>query len=176
MMLHVIEPYSLEKNIGKAYNDAFKHYDSNDWICLKDHDAMFLLPDTIRHIHEYTLLYPRTGIFVCYTNRLANRDQLLTDRCDNNDSIRHHIGLAKQQERKLYETTLLYKPVSGVLMVIKKSTWDKVKFNEVGCLGVDNDYHLRVVEAGFEVLRMNGVYIWHSYRLINGTQDKSHLV
>ena len=174
-MLHIISPYDNEKNLGKAYNEAMKYYNADDWVCLKDHDTLFLLPDTIRHISRYTELNPDAGILTCYTNRLANGEQLLSYRCDENDSIRNHVNIAKRREVGLYDTTLLIRPISGFLMVIRKSTWDKVKFDD-GCLGVDNKYHLKIVAAGLDVLRMNGIYVWHTYRLINGVKNKSHLV
>jgi GT2 family glycosyltransferase len=152
-----------------------KYYNADDWVCLKDHDTLFLLPDTIRHISRYTELYPNAGILTCYTNRLANGEQLLGLRCDEIDAIKYHIRLAKQREQALYDTTLLLKPISGFLMVIRKSIWDRVKFDD-GCLGVDNKYHLKIVAAGLYVLRMNGIYVWHTYRLLNGVKNKSHLV
>ena len=174
-MLHIISPYDNEKNLGRAYNEAMKYYNADDWVCLKDHDTLFLLPDTIRHISRYTELNPDAGILTCYTNRLANGEQLLTMMCDNNDSIRTHIKLATGQERHLYNTTLLLKPISGFLMVIRKSTWDRVKFDD-GCLGVDNKYHLKIVAAGMDVLRMNGIYVWHTYRMATNIRDKKHLI
>ena len=174
-MLHIVSPYDNEKNLGRAYNEAMKYYNADDWVCLKDHDTLFLLPDTIRHISHYTELFPNAGILTCYTNRLANGEQLLGLRVSENDSIRSHIEIARLRERSLYDTTLLLKPISGFLMVIRKSTWDRVKFDD-GCLGVDNKYHLKIVAAGLDVLRMNGIYVWHTYRLINGVRDKKHLI
>ena len=174
-MLHIIEPYREDKNLGLAYNEAMSRFDEDDWICLKDYDTLFLLPSTIKHIHEYTNHNPNAGILTCYTNRIANSEQLLKEKCDSNDSIRYHINIAQKRERLLYSTTKLKNPISGFLMVIKKSTWDRIKFDD-GCLGVDNKYHLKIVAAGMDVLRMNGIYVWHTYRLINGIRDKKHLV
>ena len=174
-MLHIISPYDNEKNLGRAYNEATKYYNADDWVCLKDHDTLFLLPDTIRHISRYTELNPDAGILTCYTNRLANGEQLLTGRCMETDSIRSHIALAKEQEKRLYQVTEMIKPISGFLMVIRKSVWDMEKFND-GCLGVDNKYHLRIVSRGLKVLRMDGIFLFHTYRLLNGVKNKSHLV
>lgn len=174
-MLHIIEPYREDKNLGLAYNEAMKYFNEDDWVCLKDYDTLFLRPDTIRHIHHYTEKFPDAGILTCYTNRIANSEQLLKEKCDNNDSIKYHINIAEKRERLLYSTTKLTKPISGFLMVIRKSTWDRIKFDD-GCLGVDNNYHAKMVAAGLSVLRMDGIYIWHSYRLINGIKDKRHLV
>jgi GT2 family glycosyltransferase len=116
-------------------------------------------------------------MLTCFTNRIANREQLAGNNISDNDSIRHHINFCKQQERLLYKTTKLMNPVSGFLMVIKKSTWDRVKFTEdMKFLGVDNDYHERLTASGLDVLRMDGIYIWHTYRLIQGAKNKDHLI
>lgn len=174
-MLHIVDPYDNNLNLGAAYNKTMSYFGQDDWVCLKDHDTLFLLPDTIRHISRYTELFPNAGILTCYTNRLANGEQLTGARCSENDSIRNHITVAKAIEAGLYSTTRMIKPISGFLMVIRKSTWDRVKFDD-GCLGVDNKYHLKIVAAGMDVLRMNGIYVWHTYRLINGVRDKKHLI
>ena len=169
-----IFPYDTGKNLGKAYNEAMSKLDG--WVLIKDYDILILLPETIRQIEHYTTIYPETGLFTCYTNRIANSEQLLNG-MDNNDSIRHHMKLARQQQSELYTVTELTKPVSGMLMVIHTDTWNEIKFSEdLLCLGVDNDYHNRLKEAGKSVLRMNGIYVWHTYRLASGIKDKSHLV
>lgn len=176
-MLYVIEPYSLNKNLGEAYNDHIRHYSADDWLCIKDVDTTFLTPDAVRHIHEYTQLYPDTGLFTCFTNRVANREQLLGGLISNVEGMKTHLRIAINQKRYLYEYKELVKPISGFLMVVKKSTWDEIKFSEdMMCLGVDNDYHNRLVSAGKSVRRMNGIYVWHTYRLLVGKSNKSHLV
>lgn len=174
-MISVISPYSIDKNLGKAYNEQIRQCNYDDWIIIKDYDVLFLLPETIRHIHEYTRLYPDTGLFTCYTNRIANRNQLLDGRVSDNDSIRYHIALAKQQQGELYKITELNTPVSGMLMVIKK-TCDQIKFSEDGlCLGVDEDYCKRLLERGKSIVRMEGIYVFHTYRLDKGIKNKDHL-
>lgn len=172
--MYIVEPYAKDKNLGRAYNETIRKLDG--WILIKDYDVLILLPETIRQIEHYTTLFPETGLFTCYTNRIANSEQLLNG-VDSNDSIRHHINLAKQQQSKLYTVTELVKPISGMLMVIHKNTWNEIKFSEeMLCLGVDNDYHNRLKEAGKSVLRMNGIYVWHTYRLDKGVKDKAHLL
>ena len=37
--VYTIIPYSLEKNLGKAYNEQISKYDSDDWIILQDIDV-----------------------------------------------------------------------------------------------------------------------------------------
>lgn len=175
-MIYTIEPFSLAKNLGQAYNDQIRHYSAEDWLIIKDIDTLFLLPDTVRHIHHYTEMFPSTGLFTCFTNRVGNKQQLLFNQFNNNADMRHHLAKAKNQTASLYRVTPMTKPISGFLMVIKKATWDVVQFSEdMQCLGVDNDYHNRLRHAGKSIYRMNGVYVWHTYRLLNGRRDKSHL-
>ena len=174
--IHTLAPFSLSKNLGAAYNDAIRRFDADDWLIVKDTDVLFLTPDTARHIHEYTQRYPDAGLLTCYTNRVANREQLLGGRFLNIDNMRYHLSMAKIQERNLYQVKVLERPISGFVMVIKKATWDLVQFSEnMKCLGVDNDYDERLRAAGFSILLMQGVYVWHTYRFLNGRRDVKHL-
>jgi GT2 family glycosyltransferase len=176
-MIHIVKPYDLDKNLGKAYNESMKYYNDEDWIVLMDYDTLFLTPTTVKHIARYIELYPETGLFTCFTNRIANREQMLKRKCDERDSIKIHIDIAKSLEKNLYKATRLTKLISGFLMVIKKSTWNKFKFREdMMCLGVDHDYHEQLNEAGMKVLRMDGLYVFHIYRMAYGIKDKDHLL
>lgn len=175
-MLHVSSPYSLTKNLGQAYNSFMRLIPDGDWVCLHDHDVLFLTPDAIRIIDEYTKKYPDTGIFTCWTNRIGCTDQRLGKENDDNDSMVDHMIIAEQMKENLFEATELKGVISGFLMVISKKTWNEIKFAETGkALGVDNDYSLRIISSGRKILRMESIYVWHSYRLINGIGDKSHL-
>jgi GT2 family glycosyltransferase len=178
-MIHVLQPYSLEKKLGHAYNESMSYVPNGQWAILMDHDAMFLTPDAIRHIHEYTQLFPSTGIFTCYTNRLhpMSKGQLWKDVCSEDSDIRTHIRIAEEVKRDLYKATELRTVIGGFCMVIKKETWIETKFTEnLFCLGVDNDFSRRVMATGKKVLRMDGIYMFHTYRLMNGFMDKKHLI
>jgi len=177
-MIHVLQPYSLEKRLGKAYNEALNIVPDNQWAILMDHDAMFLTPDAIAHVHQYTQRYPETGIFTCYTNRLhpMSKGQLWEDRCEENADIRHHIRIAEEAKKGLYKATEITTVIGGFCMVVKKETWKQTKFSEdLFCLGVDNAFSRRVMATGKKVLRMDGIYMFHIYRLMNGYRDRTHL-
>ncbi len=177
MSLHVVIPYSPDKNLGRAYNRTIALYPDNSWICLLDHDVMFLTPDAIFHITEYTNRFPTAGLFTCYTNRLhpQSSGQLLGAISDNAD-IRHHIAIAEKQKEKLYQTTPVHHSIGGFMMVVNKEVWKRVKFTEHShCLGVDNNFSDRILKAGKQILRMDGVYAFHQYRLMHGPSYKKHL-
>jgi GT2 family glycosyltransferase len=177
-MIHVKIPYSEDKNLGKAYNLAFEDVEERDWVCLIDHDVMFLTPDTISMMHEYTRSYPETGIFTCFTNRIhpLSADQLLGGKLSENTDIKYHIQKAEEQKRYGVKVTPINHIISGFLMLVSKRTWREIKFPEHGkCLGVDNEFSQQILDARKKIYRMDGVYVWHTYRVMNGIKHKEHL-
>lgn len=178
-MIHVITPFRSDKNLGKAYNHAMLLFQPGDWVCLIDHDVLFLTPDAIAIMEEYTKRFPKAGILTCFASRLhpASKGQLLGNVCSENDSIRHHIKIAEERKRDLYKVTEINNPIGGFLMLVRWATWESFPFNEdKKCLGVDNDFSKKILDAGGKILRMDGLYVWHSYRLIGGYRDKKHLL
>lgn len=178
MKVHIIKPYSVDKNLGQAYNDAMLLIPDGDWACLMDCDTMFLTPDCGKILHEYVNWNPTAGLFTCYTNRIhpLSGDQLLHGAISENTSIDYHTEIAYNQKRELFKVTPINHMISGFLMMISKKTWNEIKFSETGkCLGVDNDFSQRVLQSGKSILRMDGLYVWHTYRLKNGITDKTHL-
>ena len=175
-MIHILKPYSIEKNLGKAYNEAMSLLPDGHWGCLMDYDTMFLTPDCGVILHEYAKLLPDAGLLTCYTNRIHPKaDQQLFAGVSENYDVSVHSKIAKLVKDNLYQYTELKKEVSGFLMLISKDTWNEVKFREDGkCLGVDNEYCWALFDRGKKIYRMDGLYVWHSYRMDNIT-DKSHL-
>lgn len=178
-MIHVTIPYRIDKNLGKAYNDAFENCPDGDWLCLMDWDVMLLTPNAISIMHDYVTLFPETGIFTCWTNRIhpGAKQQLWPDMYEVKN-IDLHIHTAQNVlEWNRNKVTELNKHISGFLMLISKKTWNDFKFTEnTKCLGVDNEYSDRILNAGKNILRMDALYVFHQYRMINGIKDKSHLL
>lgn len=178
MKVHILKPYAIDKNLGRAYNEAMRMIPDGDWACLMDYDTMFLTPDCGKILHEYAEKFPNTGMFTCFTNRIhpLAADQLLKGVLINNTDVQYHLYLAEQQREKLYTVTKLNKLVSGFLMMVNRSTWNDIQFtNDMKCLGVDNDYCARLLDNGRSIVRMDGMYVWHTYRLKDGIQNKDHL-
>lgn len=179
MALRRFSSYRVDKNLGKAYNSDMSLLADDDWAILTDWDILFLLPETIAHIQGYIDRFPGTGIFTCYASRTHHINtglQMFESGIDPSDSILHHIKIAKKQTAKLYEVTPINRFISGFLMVISKATWDKIKFVEdLKCLHVDNIYSNRIIEAGLPILRMDGVYVYHIYRLDKDIKNTDHL-
>lgn len=179
-MINIKTPFSLEKNLGRAYNEAFVGVPDEDWVCLIDHDVMFLTPNSIPLMYEAIRNYPDAGIFTCLTNRIHHLavDQLYFDKPSENTDVKFWQRQAEVLEfsEKGEIVTEIKHEISGFLMLISKKTWKEIKFFESGkCLGVDNDFSLHVLAAGKKIYRMNRLLVWHSYRL-NDIKNKSHLL
>lgn len=176
-------PYREDKNLGKAYNDAFRSLPSESVLCLRDYDTLWLTHDYNKHLDRYHAANP-DAVLTCYTNRISplSKPQLLHGKPLDQADIKVHIGLAEKQYRLSglatgrYEVTAIDQDISGMVMVIPRKVWELYPFYESGlCLGVDTDWNRRIRAAGIKILRMNGLYIWHTYRLVNGIHDKKHL-
>ncbi len=179
MKVHFITPYDLNKNLGKAYNEAFSLIGDEDWVCLTDYDVLFLTPDAPAIVTEYVKRYPETALFTCYTNRVhpSSTEQLLGEVIQDNSDVRVHIEKAERVKNNLYTVTQIHKNVSGMLMVMSKRQWKQTPFVEdLKCLGVDTELSKKLRERGQPVMRMNGLYVFHTYRIMNGIRDKSHLL
>lgn len=177
--MHTLTPYSLSKNLGRAYNEAMRLLPNDGWAIIRDYDTLILTPETIAHIHKYIELNPNAGILTPLTNRIgkvSRSKQCYQKKVSNNSDIRHHINIAREVEKDLYKTTRLQAPISGLFMVLSKKTWLECPFPENSeCLGVDTQFSKALQSQKKSILRMNGIYVFHSYRLENGIKDKTHL-
>lgn len=193
-MILDITPYSTKKNLGKAYNEVMSLAPDNSHVCLRDGDTCWLTPDYGVHIAEYVRLYPN-AVLTCWTNRIHEKaeqqaihevtayvGEWLSIGVRNCTDMGSQIEVAKNYQKHLYQVTPLHGFVSGFCMIVPKSVWLDHKFAEKqvyedrgphNLLGVDNDFTNRVRAAGIPVLRMDGIYIWHTYRLLDNS--KKHL-
>jgi GT2 family glycosyltransferase len=178
-MIHIITPFRGDKDLGKAYNDAINLIPDEDWICVMDIDAMFLTPDAPVMMQKYVDLHPETGVFTCFCNRVGSLavEQVLGGRVSEESNMLFHIERAQVQRAVFPKVTpILRGEISGYLMLFSKETWKSNKFDEgIGCLAVDTYWSRRIIEQGKDIKRMDGIYIWHTYRLWKSITDKSHL-
>ena len=173
-------PWRADKDLGKAYNECFELVpDDNDWVLITDRDIIFL-DHTYGKILEWAInKYPDAGILTCTTNRLSIRPQLHENgSLFKEPDIRVHAEQAKKDaKQKKYRVTGLDRPIAGLFMAIKKSTWKQVKFAEgMGALNVDVDYSRRMMESGRKIYRLDGIYVFHYYRMLEGKNYKEHLL
>ena len=176
MTLHHSTPYRRDKHLAVAYNEAFELIAEDDWMVLRDIDTMFLTPDAPNIIEDYIRAFPDTAIFTCYTNRLSlcSKDQLYKGQISPNTNILHHIRIAESLKSDR-STKEIQSVISGFLMVISKKTWNEFKFRGANCLGVDYLFSQDIIDAGLKIQRMNGLYVFHAYRLLKGVHNTKHL-
>lgn len=179
MKIHFPTPYRVDKNLGRAYNEEFLKVAEDDYVCLRDCDTLFLLHDTPAHIYGYVEHYPEVDFFTCYANRnhAIVPAQILGSTMSEDTNILNHIKIAREQSKQLYRIAQIQGGISGFVMLIKKKLWNEIKFPDgIKCLGVDLYYSTLLRDRKKKVYRMNGVYVWHTYRLENGTDDRKHLL
>jgi GT2 family glycosyltransferase len=178
MKVHFIIPWDSEKNIGKAYNEAMKMVDENDWVCFIDGDVINTTTFFGQKIEEIIKSNPDYSVFTCYTNRVNRKYQIYNlDDWENNDMDYHRkIGenIWNKNGTSVIDITKK-KPLSGVMILISKKVWTKIGgFFEDKMFGIDNILHKKVKECGYKIGLMTGIYVYHWYR--NGDKkNKFHL-
>lgn len=181
MNVHVRTPYSLTKNIGQQYNAEMKTIPDGDAACFLDGDMMFLTPNFGHILHEYTNLYPNS-VLTSYTNRThemsIGQQHPFCKTADVAVCIKQ--AMSQRHDRSVTPITGV---VSMLLQVIPKSVWAQFPFiernkyrpDEPNILGCDSEWSNRVRAGGVQILRMNGLLMYHQYRLLSNGLDKTHL-
>lgn len=178
--------FTGQKNLGRAYNEAMARAPEGSHVILRDGDTCWLTPDYGVHVAEYIRLYPN-AVLTCWTNRINEKaeQQAKYPGIRTVTDMKFHLNTAEFAKGELYNVTPLHGFVSGFCIIVPKAVWNDHKFAEKqvyedrgphNLLGVDNDFTNRVRAAGIPVLRMDGMYIWHTYRLLQGDNDKTHLL
>jgi len=140
MNIYYFTPYSLDKNLGAAYNQYMELLPSDDdWACFLDGDTMFLTFDWGHLIQNAVESHPEAGMFTCYTNRVNNPNQCYRKYFSENRNIVAHRNIAKVcRETCKNRVKELTRSISGMMMIIQKKTWKQFPFIE-GIIGVDTD-------------------------------------
>lgn len=159
--------YDADKDLGRAYSEAFARVRDDDWVCLLDHDAMFTTYDWYKQLTEAVEHAPgSTGLITGVTNRIGNLDQKALDAPISHDiRIHREFGTRRALEHGAALTDVTGgKPVSGVVMCIPKRAWLSIGEPPRAFLGVDNWIHLALRSAGYRIFLMRGLYLYHWYR------------
>jgi len=172
-------PYSINKNLGDEYNKYMRLLpNENDIAVLTDGDIMFLNPNWGDIIRNVVKKYGY-GIYTCLTNRIGmGSEQLYGNKISLNSDIKYHKKLAdalfKKNEYKVLKAT---NQVSGFLLVINKSIWKSLGgfATDLKFLGVDNQFTKEALKCKIPIYIMQGLYVFHYYRFIEGFKHTKHL-
>lgn len=178
MNIHYIQPYALDKNIGRAYNEACALIPAGDWICITDQDVLFLEPCTKAHINRTLQLNQGYQLYTCMTNRLAQGWQLHEHMRSDNPDITIHMEVAKRLRHEHGLKVEEYRhDVAGFLMLFPQAVWHYVRFEE-RTIQFDRIFADKIRKLGGKVGLMKGVYVFHLYRFgqPNPEHRSEHLI
>jgi hypothetical protein len=171
--LITLMPWSQSKDLGRACNESMSLLKENDIGVIIDYDMMWTTTKWYDQILGIFNQNPNAGLVTVVTNRIGNFDQLANGIDENHPLTRSHDiaehrkfgdALALQQGTSVIDTTNSYYQISGLVIAVPKKVWHKAPFPEGGMFGMDNEYHRRVRDQGFNVLIASGVYCYHWYR------------
>lgn len=176
-MIHIVSPWSSEKNFGKAINEAIERLNpsDDDWIVHKDGDSCFLTPDWGNQIETIVANADGYDLIGCTTNRLREPHQLVDGMFSEHSSLLEHYEKALYQKIVSANTILPYHhDVAGFFMLFRVSAWLTNKFKENTPLF--DRYFTRGIKTG-RVGIVPGLYVLHLYRLWsdNPKNDSKHL-
>jgi GT2 family glycosyltransferase len=168
-MLIAMTPYALDRNLGRAYNDAMALVPEDGWVVFLDHDILLTTRDWYRQIVEAIAFQPAAGAFVAVTNRIDATWQRAVEADPDNHDIGYHtrIGLQRQARRTLLDITET-KGFGGVLFAFSKAAWRAAGGFADGLLCVDHSLHFGLQRAGLRVYLMEHLYVYHRRRAFVG--------
>lgn len=171
-------PFDLNKNIGKAYNEYLSSLNANDddWVVMQDGDILYLTGDWGKRVHDALALDgDKFGLVGCYTNRLRSKHQLHKNEFSYDLNVRNHYEIAMAYQGEGIQEIKQY--IAGFFMAFQYKTWKKIRFVE-NSLAFDSLFSMRVKELGLKVGLIRSLYVFHGYRLWQDFEpwnDKRHL-
>jgi len=162
--------YEPNGRLSLAYNRAMQNTTA-EWVLFLDQDIFLTNPHWyIMCLNAIRQVGKEAGWITARCNRIASSVQLYKPRKDNND-ILNHVGIAKRLYEKFGSSLkqVTYGKLSGFFLLTSKEAWKKVGgFNEgiKGMGGVDRDYCKRLLDLGYKLYVMEGLYLYHLYRVM----------
>jgi hypothetical protein len=163
MTVHYLQPFAVDKDICKAYNQACKLIPDQDWICITDMDTMFLHPEQKRII-DTVANSGQADLYGCVSNRCNVPDLVLPSMFDERDIKKHYL---KAEERIQFGNVVeFYKGViPGYFMLFSKKTWNQVQGFSIPDYGVNYAFDQYFSAKIKSKAIIKGVYLLHLYRI-----------
>lgn len=160
--LFAMTPYSLEGDLGRAYNEAVALLPDDAWAAFLDHDAMLTTREWYRQLLEAIAFVPDAGAIVACTNRIAAPWQQVGDRDCHDVATHRAFGAARARDVRTLLDVTDTKGFGGVLFAFSKATWREVGgFIEGATLCVDHGFHFAARKAGRRIYLLEGLYVYH---------------
>ena len=174
MIYHFNTLFSGE-SIGRYYNSCCRIVPEGSWICLWDADVMTFhtFGNMNRFLDDCIRENPDVGLFTCVANRIGTHKQRYGKEQDSNPSMVYHRLLAEKllnaKGRSIRKDA---STISGLMMLFSKEIWEKTGgFPEDGIIAVDTRFSKSVTERGYLIGIMEGLYVMHYYRLLEGNAN-----
>jgi hypothetical protein len=169
MVIYKFQPFAVnKKNFGREYNAHCAAVpNADDWILILDYDCMILSRMAYEVIERAIERYPDTDIFGAMCNRVGYSFQRLTEKPDENDSIKHHTRIADEMAVRYHDGQCKEShSVAGFFLLFRKSYWMNNPFQEHIIDARGNLFDYNFCRGAKRVRIIKGVYCWHSYRIM----------
>jgi hypothetical protein len=164
MKVHYIQPFAIDKDIAKAYDESCKLIPDGDWICITDYDAMFLFHEQ-KQLVQKIAESGKADLYGAMTNRCNVPDFLVHGMFDN-FHLKDHFHVAHQCLKVHSDTVKKTQSViPGYFMLFSKKTWNEVRGFEMPENAVnyafDQYFSMKIKRKAI----IKGLYVLHSYRI-----------
>ena len=164
MKVHYIQPFAINKDIAKAYDEACKLIPNDDWICITDYDAMFLFHEQKQLVHNIAES-GKADLYGAMTNR-CNVPEFLIDGMFDEKNLDAHYYKGKEVYYLHGDDVNPYGGIiPGYFMLFSKKTWNDVRGFEMPEYGVnyafDQYFSMKIKRKGI----IKGLYLLHLYRI-----------
>lgn len=158
--------FDTERNLGRAYNRMMQRLEADDWCVFLDHDAIWTTRFWYSQLLAAIAANPDGGLFTACTNRIGRKEQIAPG-CPQGHDMREHFAFGDRLYHQCGSSVRDMtggNPISGVVMCLSKSTWEKMGGFSEGFFGVDNNAHWAMKRIGKKVYLLPGLYVYHWYR------------
>jgi hypothetical protein len=171
-------PYGIEdRNYGRSCNEYCELVQNDDdWIVIRDTDCCSLTPAHMHVIKNAIENAPNdTGMLIPWSSRIGQKRQVYDMKHFDDPNMINHRKIALELVKQPLKYTEFNIPISGMIMIFKKSIWKKVNGFRDGLLGVDTTFSNRIRRSELKIYLVNQLYFMHYYRLLEGDKFKQHL-
>lgn len=164
--IYYSNPWSSDKNIGKANNDFIELLPDDSWVCIMDGDASWMLPSWGELVEKVVMENKdKYALIGCVTNRLGGLHQCYENRFDTECSsfTNYHNALSSWEKYgPLVEDTT---GIAGLCMIFSKETWRKAGGFVENSRSADTSFNKSVLKLGGKIGLAKGLYMMHNYRI-----------
>ena len=159
-------PCSKDNNLAAIYNSALSDCRS-DWVLFLDHDVFLCNPHWYKICLEALAALkqdPMAACIGCVCGGERHRHTMASNGFPN-ANIEDHIEISRGEYFK-YGNTLqrIHQHIPGFFMLLRTSVARQINFRQVkrGRINnIDVDFGNRLLEAGYHIYTMPGLYIYH---------------